>query len=86
MGKGGEHLGILVLGASLTSIKGSGTFTSVTLCWFVCCDLFQLAEVSLILVHTSGHTGTILVWYVTTTHPSLVHWLKFMFDMYQDKM
>jgi hypothetical protein len=85
MGKGWEHLGILVPGASLTSIKSSGTFTSVTLCRFVCFVLFQLAEVSLILVHTSGH-NRYYTFMVTTTHPSLVHWLTFMFDMYQDKM
>jgi hypothetical protein len=55
MAKGGEHLGILVPGASVTRIKGSGIYTNVTLCRFVCCDLFQLTEVSLILLHTSGH-------------------------------
>jgi hypothetical protein len=62
MGKGREHLVILMAGASMTSIKGLGTYANVTQCWFVCCDLFQLAEVSLILVHTSGHgvrSGTV---------------------------
>jgi hypothetical protein len=56
MGKGGKHWGILVPGTSVTAIKGSGTYINVLLCQFDCCDLFQLAEVSLILVHTSGHT------------------------------
>jgi len=48
-------LGILVPGASVTPLKDSGTYTNVTLCRFVCCDLFQLADVSLLLLHTSGH-------------------------------
>jgi hypothetical protein len=54
MGKGEEHLGILVLGASVTAIKGSGAYITVPLCQFDCCDLLQPSEVSLILVHISG--------------------------------
>jgi hypothetical protein len=54
MGKEGEHSGILVLGASVTAIKGSGAHINVPLCQFDCCDLLQLSEVSLILVHISG--------------------------------
>ena len=37
MGKGGEYSGILVPGASVTSIKDAGTYTNVT-----CAGLFAV--------------------------------------------